>query len=74
MDNLSSERFSTGFAGEGWAIRKKLETGNVELTVDEAVIRKKMRVYELEIQKISVVNGSLWVSDSCSADKVTTIP
>lgn len=74
MDNLSSERFSTGFAGEGWAIRKKLDTGNVELTVDEAVIRKKMRVYELEIQKISVVNGSLWVSDSCSADKVTTIP
>lgn len=72
--NLSSERFSTGFAGEGWAIRKKLDTGNIELTVDEAVIRKKMRAYELEIQKISVVNGSLWVSDSCSADKVTTIP
>nr|DAP85277.1 MAG TPA: hypothetical protein [Caudoviricetes sp.] len=74
INNLSSERFSTGFAGEGWAIRKKLDTGNVELTVDEAVIRKKMRVYELEIQKINVVNGSLWVSDSCSADKVTTIP
>ena len=74
INNLSSERFSTGFAGEGWAIRKKLDTGNVELTVDEAVIRKKMRVYELEIQKISVVNGSLWISDSCSADKVTTIP
>lgn len=74
IDNLSSERFSTGFAGEGWAIRRKLDTGNIELTVDEAVIRKKMRVYELEIQKISVVNGSLWVSDSCSADKVTTIP
>lgn len=74
INNLSSERFSTGFAGEGWAIRKKIDTGNIELTVDEAVIRKKMRVYELEIQKISVVNGSLWVSDSCSADKVTTIP
>lgn len=74
MNNLSSEGFSTGFAGEGWAIRKKIDTGNIELTVDEAVVRKKMRVYELEIQKISVVNGSLWVSDSCSADKVTTIP
>lgn len=72
-DNLSSERFSTGFAGEGWAIRKKLDNGNIELTVDEAVVRKKMRIYELEIQKIRAVNGSLWVSDACDGDKVTII-
>ena len=71
--NLSSVRFASGFAGYGWAMRNRLDNGNVEFTVDEAVIRKKMRVYELEIQKISVVNGSLWVSDSCAGDTVTVI-
>ena len=72
-DNLSSVRFSTGFAGYGWAIRNRTDNGNVELTVDEAVIRKKLRSYELEIQKVSVVNGSLWVSDSCKGDLVEII-
>ena len=41
--------------------------------MDEAVVRKKMRIYELEIQKISAVNGSLWVSDACKGDTVTII-
>ena len=72
-DNLSSVRFSTGFAGYGWGIRKRLDNGNTELTVDEVVVRKKMRIYELEIQKISAVNGSLWVSDACKGDTVTII-
>ena len=36
-------------------------------------VRKKMRVYELEVQKISVTNGSLWVSDSCSGDEVVEL-
>lgn len=73
MGNLSSERFSTGFAGEGWAIRKKIDTGNIEITADEAVFRKKIRAYEFEIQKISAVNGSLWVSGSCAGDTVESI-
>lgn len=73
IGNLSSERFSTGFAGEGWGIRKKIDTGNIEITADEAVFRKKIRAYEFEIQKISSINGSLWVSSSCSGDKVEQI-
>ena len=29
-----------------------------------------MRIYEMEVQKMYTTNGSLWVSDSCSGDKV----
>lgn len=73
VDSLSSERFSSGFAGEGWAIMKNARTGNVTITVDEAVVRKKARIYELEIQKITATNGSLWVSDACSGDSVAEV-
>lgn len=73
MDDLSSERFSSGLAGSGWAIMRNLTTGNIAATFDELTIRKKMRVYELEVQKDSVTNGSLWVSDSCSGDIVEKI-
>ena len=48
-------------------------TGNATATFDELVIRKKMRVYELEVQKDSSTNGSLWISDSCSGDIVEKI-
>lgn len=68
--SLGSERFSSGFAGYGWAILKNLTTGNIAATFDELTIRKKMRIYELEVQKNSTTNGSLWVSDSCSGDSV----
>lgn len=70
MGGISSERFSSGFAGSGWAILKNKTTGSIQATFDEVVVRKKMRVYELEVQKISATNGSLWVSDSCSGDTV----
>lgn len=73
IDSLGSERFSSGFAGYGWAILKNLTTGNIAATFDELTIRKKMRIYELEVQKNSATNGSLWVSDSCSGDSVLKI-
>lgn len=73
IGNLFSERFSTGMAGEGFCIRKKADTGNIEITADEAVFRKKIRAYEFEVQKISSVNGSLWISNSCSGDTVEQI-
>ena len=47
--------------------------GGIHATFDSLTIRKKMRVYELEVQKISVTNGSLWVSDSCSGDEVRAL-
>lgn len=68
--NLSSMRFASGFAGYGWAIMKSELVGSYVATFDELTIRKKARFYELEVQKQSVTNGSLWVSDACSGDLV----
>ncbi len=68
--NLSSEYFASGFAGAGWSILHNRTTGNTSATFDELTIRKKMRIYELEVQKLSATNGALWVSDSCSGDTV----
>ncbi len=70
LDNISSERFSSGLAGSGWGVIHNQTTGHVVATFDEIIIRKKIRVYELEVQKKSVTNGSLWVSDSCQGDTV----
>lgn len=69
-EDLSSESFSSGFAGSGWAIKRNKTTGNIIMTCDEAVVRKKMRIYELEVQKETATNGSLWITDSCSGDVV----
>jgi hypothetical protein len=63
-NNIGSQRFASGFAGYGWGVR------NNAATFDELTIRKKMRVYELEVQKQSITNGALWVSDSCCGDTV----
>lgn len=69
-DNLSSELFSSGFSGSGWAILLNRTTGSITATFDEIVARRKVRAYEFEVMKISATNGSLWVSDSCSGDSV----
>lgn len=73
VNDMGSVEFSSGFAGSGWKIYKNHLTGNISATFDELTIRKKMRVYELEVQKQSVTNGSLWVSDACSGDLVEEI-
>lgn len=73
LDDVSSEFFSSGFAGSGWAILHNRTTGNRSATFDELTVRKKMRIYELEVQKSSAANGSLWISDSCSGDTVELI-
>lgn len=68
--SLSSALFTSGMAGTGWAILRSLTTGNISATFDELTIRKRMRVYELEVQRSSATNGSLWVTDTCSGDSV----
>lgn len=70
LGNISSEYFSSGMAGSGWGILHNQTTGNVTATFDEVTIRKKIRAYELEVQKNAVTNGSLWVSDACQGDTV----
>ena len=61
--------FATGFSGYGWRIDKDLSAA----TFDEVVVRRKIRAYSMEIEKIDVVNGSLWVSSGCSGDRVDEI-
>lgn len=73
VNNIGSVEFSSGFAGSGWQIYKNLLTGNVSATFDELIVRKKMRIYNLEVQKQDVTNGSLWVSDACSGDLVEEV-
>jgi hypothetical protein len=74
VNNIGSVTFSSGFAGNGWGIIQNQLTGNISATFDELTIRKKMRIYELEVQKQSVTNGSQWVSDACSGDLVEEVP
>ena len=71
--SLGSTRFASGFAGYGWKVGYDAQNGGVEATFDCLTIRKKARFYELEVQKMSVTNGSLWVSDACSGDMVEEI-
>ena len=68
--SLSSEFFSPGLSGSGWAVRRNRTTGGVSATFDEVVARRKFRAYEFEVKKTSVTNGSFWISDSCSGDTV----
>lgn len=71
--SVSSPSFASGFAGYGWAVKDEITNGGFHATFDSLTIRKKMRVYELEVQKNYCTNGSLWVSDSCSGDEVIVL-
>ena len=57
-------------AGTGWAILRSRTTGSISATFDELTVRKRMRLYELEVQRSSATNGALWVTDTCSGDSV----
>lgn len=70
---LSTSRFSPGMLGYGWGIIQNEALGGVEAHFDGLTVRKKMKVFELEVQKQSVVNGSWMVSNSCSGDFVEEI-
>lgn len=69
--DIRSSGFSSGFSGYGWAVID--DDGSYSATFDELTVRQKFRVYEMEVQKITATNGSLWVSDSCSGDSVTEV-
>lgn len=71
--DLSSKRFASGYAGYGWAIQYNKLYGGYAATFDEVTVRRKMRIYELEVQKQSSINGSLLLSSSCSGDLVEEI-
>ncbi len=72
-NNVSSRNFASGFAGYGWAVKNEKTDGGYRATFDSLTVRKKLRVYEFEVQKNAVTNGSLWVSNSCSGDEVVKL-
>lgn len=69
-EGISSELFSSGLAGSGWAVQRNATTGAATATFDDLVVRRRMRVYEMEVQRTRATDGSLWISDSCSGDSV----
>lgn len=72
-NNLQSPRFASGVAGYGWGIMKNKSDGSYHATFDELTVRKKMRIFEMEVQKQAATNGSLWITDHCSGDTVEKI-
>lgn len=69
-DGISSEFFSSGLAGSGWAVLTNRTTGHAEATFDTLTVRRRLRVYEMEVQHSRTSNGALWISDACSGDSV----
>lgn len=53
--------FYSGFAGSGYSLARQINN-DYDLTVDNLIVRKLMKVYELEIDKISAVNGGIMIS------------
>lgn len=68
-DDITTETFSTGFSGSGVSIK----FSDSSITADEITVRKKIRSYETEVQNNSAINGSIWISSSCSGDSVEEI-
>ncbi len=66
---ISSERFVSGFAGEGYRISKDAN-GNVMAEFDRLTVRKDFTVYELIVSQIRATNGSLWISDAIKLESV----
>lgn len=62
VQQIGSERFINGFAGEGWQIWNDIATGNWNLEIDSLTVRKLMTVYEVLIQKIRAIGGQIIVS------------
>ena len=59
--DIVSPTFFSGFAGSGFKIDKE-QNGDYTATFDNLTIRKMMKVYELQISKISAINGGLLIS------------
>lgn len=59
---IGSSKFVDGFAGEGFQIWQDIASGDWTMTLDRLTVRKVMTIYELIIQKIRSVGGTIVVS------------
>lgn len=62
LDKLSSSTFVDGFSGEGFMLHKDINNGDWSLSLDNIMVRKTMRIFELVISKIRAVFGQLVIS------------
>lgn len=68
---VSSETFIPGFTGEGFKIWQ-LASGDWNIEIDTATIRKSLNVFELLIQKIRSINGGMVISQGNGKIKSVT--
>lgn len=61
---ISSPVFVDGFVGEGYKIWKDIASGDWTMTLDRITVRKVMAVYELLIQRVRSVGGSMVMSQA----------
>lgn len=65
-DIIGSPNFQKGFQGFGWQLDSETNT----LTIDNLIVRKVLKVFELVVNKISATNGSLWITNSAKIKEV----
>lgn len=65
-DSIGSPNFQKGFQGFGWQLDSETNT----LTIDNLIVRKLLKVFELVVNKISATNGSLWITNSAKIKEV----
>ena len=82
LDTKSISKFEEGignFNFTGWSMihsgwRIMNQNGNSDAIFDNLTIRKALRVFELEINKIRASNGEIWVTDTAKVNKFIAKP
>lgn len=66
--DIGSSNFTSGYAGTGWRMTQTTPT----LTVDNLIVRNKIWSYEVEINKITSIGGSVLLS-LCNAKIINVV-
>jgi len=67
-DDISSDPYSSGFAGNGWKIDN---TSTAEFT--DLILRGTLTVYELLIQQIRATNGNVFITSSAKVESSNSL-
>ena len=65
-DVIGSPNYQSGFQGYGWQLDSETNT----LTIDNLIVRKVLKVFELVVNKINATNGSLWITNSAKIKEI----
>jgi hypothetical protein len=72
-NTIGSATYASGFLGSGWKIERDPDTGRYTLTIDNVRVRSTLSAYELLIQQVRGVNGSLWVTPTGKVKKLVRL-